>query len=285
MKKDFEDSGQTQGRRGRPRGWNDPAAQNTNKSLDRAMEVLEHLSALPGATLTQISGDLDQSAATVYRVLITLEQRGIVEFDAAAQTWHIGAQAFVIGARYLRRTSLMERARPVLRALMERTGETANMGVAKGGSVLFLGQVETHATIRAFFPPGTVSPMHASGIGKALMAYMPPDKLDELLQAPRERFTSRTLVDVPELVSELERIRTYGVALDDEEKTPGMRCIAAPVFDMNSEAVAGISVSGPTSRIGPEAVPELGREVLAAARRLSELMGANLGPHNQKANT
>ena len=103
--------------RGRPRGWDDKTEQNTIKSLDRAMEVFEFLSEDQGKALSTLASDTGQSPATLYRILTTLEGRGLVEFDADAQVWYIGARAFVIGARFLRRTSLVERARPILRNL------------------------------------------------------------------------------------------------------------------------------------------------------------------------
>ncbi|MBF9044044.1 helix-turn-helix domain-containing protein [Rhodobacterales bacterium HKCCE4037] len=260
--------------RGRPRGWHDKTAQNTIKSLDRAMEVFEHLSTLPGATLSALAKELWQSAATVYRVLVTLEGRGLVEFDQARQTWHVGAQAFVIGARYLQRTSLQERARPVMRQLMEQTGETANLGIARDTHVLFVGQVETPATIRAFFPPGTLSPMHASGIGKALLAQMSDDRLSHLIAtAPLDRFTDNTLVEPNTLRADLEATRARGYAIDDEEKTEGMRCIAAPIFDFSGVAVAGLSVSGPVSRVKPSETERLADAVMRAAASLSAAMG------------
>lgn len=261
--------------RGRPRDWDDKTAQNTIKSLDRAMEVLEHLSETPGATLSLLADDLGQSPATVYRILVTLEGRGLVEFDAAQQHWHIGARAFVIGARYLHRTTLVDRARPILRRLMEETGETANLGIARDTSVLFVSQVETTATIRAFFAPGTLSPMHASGIGKALLAQMSDDRLSRLIAtAPLDQFTHRTLTEPTTLRADLEATRERGYSIDDEEKNEGMRCIAAPVFDLSGEAVAGISVSGPVSRIGIGQTPILADAVMRAADELSQAMGA-----------
>jgi hypothetical protein len=114
---------------------------------------------------------------------------------------------------------------------MERTGETANLGVARDGHVLFVSQVETHASIRAFFPPGTLSPMHASGIGKALLAQMPPElRAQALAKAGSERFTARTLTDPAAIEADMALTRQRGYAIDDEEKTEGMRCIAAPVM-------------------------------------------------------
>lgn len=259
--------------RGRPRGWEDKSSQNTIKSLDRAMAVLEFLSKSQGKTLSALASEMDQSPATVYRVLVTLEGRGLVEFDAIEQSWHVGPGAFVIGARFLRRTSLVERARPILRTLMERTGETANLGVEKGGQVLFLSQVETHESIRAFFPPGTLSRMHASGIGKALMAEMDETRLSRLLRDPLERYTDQTITSAGALRAELKDTQARGFAIDGEEKNIGMRCIAAPVFDMSHEAVAGISVSGPTSRIGVGDVPRLSAAVIDAASDLSKAIG------------
>ena len=260
--------------RGRPRDWHDKTQQNTIKSLDRAMAVLEHLSQTQGRALSDIASEMGQSPATVYRVLVTLEGRGMVEFDPGEQLWHIGAQSFIIGARFLRRTSLVERARPIMRRLMEHTGETANLGVEKEGSVLFLSQVETHASIRAFFPPGTLSPLHASGIGKALLAQMDTERLARALHdSQMEAFTPHTITTVDQLHQDLSAIRARGYAIDGEERTLGMRCIAAPVFDMNAEAVAGISVSGPVSRVAESDIDRLSDAVREAAAMLTQAIG------------
>jgi IclR family acetate operon transcriptional repressor len=262
--------------RGRPRGWDDKTAQNTIKSLDRAMEVFEYLSQDQGKTLSDLASEMDQSPATVYRILVTLEGRALVEFNAEEQAWYIGPRAFVIGTRFLRRTSLVERARPILRRLMLQTGETANLGIEQDGQVLFVSQVETHATIRAFFPPGTLSPMHASGIGKALLAQMDADRLMRIMTRQRlVQFTPHTITDLHHLNRNLAQIRARGHAIDAEEKNIGMRCIAAPVFDHGFEAIAGISVSGPTSRIDEDKIPDLAQAVTAAAKALTLAIGGS----------
>ncbi len=260
--------------RGRPRGWHDSTAQNTIKSLDRAMQVFEYLSRQPGCTLSGLAADLEQSPATIYRILVTLEGRRLVEFDAAEQLWHVGPNAYVIGARFLRRTSLVDRARPVLRRLMEETGETANLGVVQADAVLFVSQVESHASIRAFFPPGTLSPLHASGIGKALLSEMPEERLLRLLGGPDLAvFTPQTHGTAASLRGDLAEIRARGYAIDEEEKNPGMRCIAAPVRDVHAEAVAGISVSGPSIRMGADETGALARAVMRAAAELTAAIG------------
>lgn len=273
---DSQNNESSQGRkaRGRPRDWHDKTAQNTIKSLDRAMEVFEFLSEAQGKTLTGLATDLGQSPATIYRVLVTLEGRGLVEFDATEQVWHIGSQAFIIGSRFLKRTSLVDRARPIMRNLMENTGETANLGIEQNGHVLFVSQVETHASIRAFFPPGTLSRLHASGIGKALLSEMDQGRVDKFLSdAPFEQFTTFTLTQPQLLLEDLAQTRARGYAIDGEERNLGMRCIAAPVFDVHGEAVAGISVSGPTSRVGLEQIADLSKAVVAAAQTLTVAIG------------
>ena len=262
--------------RGRPKAWADKTDQNTIKSLDRAMDVLEHRSTMPGATLSELADHLEQSPATVYRVLVTLEGRGLTEFDAESQLWYVGSQAFVIGSRYLRRTSLVERATPILHQLMTQTGETANLAVPRGGSVVFVSQAECHHSIRACFPHGSASPMHASGIGKALLSEMGPEQIEHMLRETElEEFTRFTITDPARLVDELTRTRERGFAIDDQERNVGMRCIAATVRNWTGKAVAGISISGPLARIEDGQVDGLADAVKSAAQRLSAALGAD----------
>ena len=259
--------------RGRPKAFQDQSEKNRIQALDRALDVLETLAGDSGQTLTEIAGRLDQSPATIYRVLTTLELRGIAEIDPADQTWHVGPSTFRLGSAFLRRTSVVERARPVMRTLMEQTGETANLGVERGDDVLFLSQVETHFSIRAFFAPGTLSPMHASGIGKALLACADAGRVGRLIKQGLEAFTPHTLTDETQVREDLENIRSRGYAVDDEERTEGMRCIAAPILNVHGEAVAGISVSGPTNRVGKDRIEQLGHAVRDAAASLSRSIG------------
>ncbi|HHL22567.1 MAG TPA: IclR family transcriptional regulator [Aliiroseovarius sp.] len=264
--------------RGRPKAFTAKPEQSRIQSLDRALDVLATVAAGDGLTLSEISSALEQSPATIYRVLSTFAARGHLEMDATSQEWFIGAAAFRTGNAFLRRTGLIERARPVMRALMQETNETANIGVENQGQVLFLSQVETHEAIRAFFPPGTLSPMHASGIGKALLAQQDEAAIDRYLaRTDLTRFTPSTICDANALRQELARIREAGHAFDNEEKSPGMRCVAAPVFNAWGEAVAGISVSGPTARLSLARIRDICALVRARARDLSESLGHRPG--------
>ncbi|WP_410216656.1 HTH-type transcriptional regulator BhcR [Paracoccus sp. (in: a-proteobacteria)] len=262
-------------RRGRP-PKDMPDAPGTVQALDRALDLLDLLATRPGLTLSEVAEHAGQPPSTVHRVLHTLATRGMVESDPSTQAWNIGPQAFRLGSAFMRRSGIVERARPILRALMEDTGETANLGILQGDAVLFLSQVETQETIRAFFPPGTRSPLHASGIGKALLAFGRPQA--PIRSGSLARFTDKTIVEPDALQADLARIRQRGFSFDDEERTRGMRCIAAPVFDLTGEAIAGVSVSGPTHRIGSEHVKTLGAMVAAAAASLTEAMGGHQSP-------
>ena len=262
--------------RGRPKGFYEKTEQNTVKSLDRAMTMLAALARTESATLTDLSNELGESTATLYRVLVTLKAHGIVEADDTDQTWHIGPGAFLIGSAFLRRTSLIERSRPVLRRLMEATGETANLGIESDGAVLFVSQVETYAPIRAFFPPGTKSPMHASGIGKVLLSGWPERRLRSFTDAGLQGFTAHTITQTAALEAELQTIRTDGFALDDEERNDGMRCIAAPVRNAHGETIAGLSVSGPVSRLSKLQAIAMSQIVMAAANDVSFSLGASM---------
>ncbi len=263
--------------RGRPKGFDSDPSQVVNQSLDRAIDLLDSLAAGGAMTLSQLSVAMGQSSATLYRLLTTFQLRDMVEVDPLTQAWSIGPATFRLGTAFLRRADVVERARPAMRRLMEATGETSNLGMERGHQVLFISQVETHESIRAFFPPGTLSPLHASGIGKALLAHLPQDRLIRLLgQGPLERFTGRTLADPEKLMAELQLIRQQGYAFDDEEKAEGMRCIAAPILNIHGEAVAGISISGPSNRITLEKVARIGSLVRDAAREVSHSLGAPL---------
>lgn len=259
--------------RGRPRAFHDKTEQNTVQSLDRALSILGVLAQNSGLTLTELAQAAGQAPATVYRALCTFQTHGFVELDAEAQRWHVGPGAFRAGSAFLRRTRLADRARGAMQMLMRKTGETANLGIADRDEVLFLTQVETHQAIRAFFPPGTRSPMHVSGIGKALLAWSDVSVLIHLSTKGLPGFTPASLTEIGELDQDLIATRQRGYAIDNEERTEGMRCIAAPIFNAHSEPVAGLSISGPVFRLTLERAEEMGDLVRSAAMAVTDAMG------------
>ncbi len=263
--------------RGRPRAFTARPEQTTIQALDRSLTILKALARGEGMSLSELAEATGQAPATVYRVLSTFEAHGIVEVQPATQLWYVGQEAFRIGSAFLGRTSLVEQARGEMRALMAATGETANLAIADGGQVVFISQVETHQPIRAFFRPGTRGPIHASGIGKALLAYYPEAAVERIVREQGlAAFTPRTITAPARLADELAAIRARGWAVDEEERTEGMRCIAAPIFNEFREAVAGVSVSGPTVRMARTGAAAFGAQVRAAADRITRAIGGSV---------
>lgn len=260
--------------RGRPRSFNAPAEAASVQSLDRALRVLAAVAGGDGMSLSEIAAETGLAASTAYRMLTTLESHAMVEFDRTDQLWSIGVGAFRVGSAFLRRRKLADRARPVMQALMEETGETANLGVAENDCVVFVSQVETHQAIRAFFRPGSRSPFHASGIGKAILAYLDPARVGAIARsAGLPSYTESTLVDLPALTRDLGEIGARGWSVDDEERFVGMRCVAAAIFNEFAEPIAGISISGPTVRITPERLNDIGPLVRKAAVEVTRMIG------------
>ena len=260
--------------RGRPRS---EGAATTIKALDRGLQLLRAMTTQSNSTLTDLALHVGMPPPTAHRILLTLETHGFVQFNPDTQRWSIGIEAFRVGSTYLGGTNLIECSMPVLRTLMEQTGETANLAVADQGDVVFISQVETHNPIRAFFRPGTRGYMHASGIGKALLASMGRKEVEKILEKRGcPSFTPKTLTTPSALFDDLVEIRERRWSLDDEERYLGMRCIAACVYNNYGESIAGISVSGPTARFSDEAVADIAPLVVKAAADVTRLIGGKL---------
>jgi IclR family acetate operon transcriptional repressor len=260
--------------RGRPRSFNAPADAGPVQALDRALRILAIVAEGNGLSLSEVAASSGLAPSTAYRMLTTLEGHGMVEFEKTEQLWSIGVETYRMGSAFLRRRKLVDRARIVMQDLMEKTGETANLGVAEDDCVVFVSQVETHQAIRAFFRPGTRSSFHASGIGKAILAQLAPERVTAIIRkAGLEAYTPKTLASAPALMRDLDDIKTRGWSVDDEERHPGMRCVAAAIFNEFGEPVGGVSVSGPTVRVTRERLTEIGPLVLDAAAEITKMIG------------
>lgn len=259
--------------RGRPRMSGESHRPAPIRALDRGLTVLARVADEDRATLTTLAATADMAPSTLYRVLETLRRHDLVAFDTLTQTWSVGVEAFRIGHGYARHTNYLAVGREVMRQLSEDSGETANIAVIESGELVYVAQIETQAPIRAFFPAGTRGVPQASGIGKALLAYMNAIQRAELLATPPPAFTANTLTDVTAVEVELERTRERGWAVDDEERHVGMRCIAAPIFNEYGEPIAGLSISAPVQRFPTAELERQGPKVRAAADVVTARVG------------
>ena len=160
--------------------------------------------------------------------------------------------------------------------LVEQCGETVNLGVIDNGEAVFIAQVESREVMRMIVRLGSRSPIHASGVGKALLANLPEQQfLGILQQRGLARYTERSIDNPAQLREELERVRQQGFALDDEEHAVGLRCVASAIFDQNGQALAAISLSGPKARITDNRIDELGIAVRQTADEITQALGGH----------
>lgn len=257
-------------RRGRPTSTGAAEGGGEVQSLDRAISLLEVLAQADGMTLSELARRAELPTSTVHRLLATLDRRGLVGNDPATGQWMVGLGLFRIGSTYLRIRKLPEIARALLRELSASVDETVNLSLIDGPRLICVAQVESHAAVRAFFRIGGDLPIHASGGGKAILSTMTPEARRAWLGEDQlKRFTEHTHVSRRALQADLAEIAERGYSIDDEEHTPGMRCVAAAVLDEWREPVGAISISAPTVRMPPERIADLGARVREAARRLT----------------
>lgn len=273
----MNDLSQSKRARGRPRAMS-AASNGTVQALDRAIALLGSLARDGNATLSELCGRADVPVSSAHRLLGTLQSHGMVEFSDATQEWGVGVEAFRIGAAFSHRSNIVDLSREPMRRLVEETGETANLAIEDDGEVVFLAQVDTANPIRAFFRAGTRVPMHSSGIGKALLAAFDRAKVERIVRGRGlPQFTAKTLIEVDALHEDLALTRRRGWSYDDEERYAGMHCIAAPVWNVHAEPIAGVSISGPSVRFDSTSLERKSACVRAAAREITEALGGTPG--------
>jgi len=244
------------------------------QALDRGLALLGIIAQADGLSLTSIAQRAGIAASTAHRILATLKAAGFVQCDDARGGYLIGVKAFKIGSAFLRNRKLVDVGRGVMRDLMQASGETTNLGIENDGHVVFVSQLESHHAIRAFHRPGGRGALHASSLGKAILASLPEKAVTRILhRVGMKKFTDRTIVDPQALLAELALVRKRGWAIDDQERADGMRCVGAAVFNEHGEVVGALSVSGPTVRVTEERLGELGPLVKRAAADLTERIG------------
>ena len=244
------------------------------QALARGLGILEFLASTPGgATLTALAAALALPAPTVHRLLGALEDAGYVQPGDDGR-FRIGVRAYRVGSAFLEHRNLVAEALPRLERLMEASGETSNLAVIDNGAAVFVAQVPCRELMRMNARLGARAPLHASGVGKAMLAAVDVAEVDRWLgPEPLAAYTGHTVTSRSALLEELALAADRGYAIDDEEHALGLRCVAAAIRDEAGRPWAAVSLAGPTSRLPPARLAELGTRVRDAASDITAVLG------------
>jgi DNA-binding IclR family transcriptional regulator len=247
------------------------------QAIERAVAILGAFSAeRPELGVTELAEVLDLHKSTVHRFLVNLERAGLVERIPRSGRYRLGLRLFELGSLVIQQMNLWDEALPFLEALVRESGETGHLAVLDGGEAIYVERVETRRALRIPSAMGRGYPVHATSLGKVLLAHQPDIRVREIIaERGLARFTRNTIADSDVLLAELAEVRRQGYAIDDEEYDEGLRCIGAPIMDHTGQVVAALGIGGPVTRVTPERVPELARLVKLAAKGLSHRLGAD----------
>jgi len=250
------------------------------KTVDRLVRILDCFSPeQPAWSLSDLSAHLELPKSTLHRFLVSLESHAILRRDSDDRRWRLGYRLSVWGSNAAQSTGLGRVARPVIQDLVDATGETAILTVYRDHEVICIEKAETRHAVRMTLDVGMRRFPHAGASSKVLMAYLPEEEIQAIIQDKGlPRLCSNTITDPDDLRAEMARIRELGYAESREETDPGAWGIATPIYGHDGHVVAAIGIAGPSSRFTEELVERYVALCCQGARRISALLGSRIGP-------
>jgi DNA-binding IclR family transcriptional regulator len=253
---------------------NDSEPRSTSvHSVDRAISVLQVLARHGAAGVTEISKELGIHKSTVFRLLATLEARGLVEQSASRAEYQLGYGVVQLAAGATRKYDLSIISRPICIELAEVVGETVSIAINDGAEIITIDQVIGSAEVTSVNWVGQRSPLHTTASGQVFLATMTPEERKLALKGGLAPNTEHTIVDEMRLEERLAEIGRQGYAYSVDEHEIGLAGVAAPIRSLGGGVIATVAASGPSFRMTPENLPELADRVLAAAAAISERNG------------
>jgi IclR family transcriptional regulator, KDG regulon repressor len=249
------------------------------QTVDNAFRVVEEFEADEEIGVTELSRRLSLHKNNVFRILATLEGRGYVEKCSCSDRYRLGVASLRLAQVAGRRRSLVRLGRAVLEELSCATGETAHLATLRCFEVVHLDGERPDQLVGTVLRVGMRLPAHCTALGKVLLASLDGAALERfdrerIQRGGLARRTDETITDREKLLEHLHMVASQGYALDAEECAPGLCCVAAPVYDAGGVAVAALSVSGPSFRLGPKELAERAvPRAVAAAEALSRQLG------------
>lgn len=251
------------------------------QTVTNALRVLDVFEADEEIGVTELARRLHLHKNNVFRLLATLEDKGWVEQSADSERYRLGAACLRLARNYARTHGLTRWGRRALERLARETGETVHLGVLRGFEVVHLDGEQAPGLLVSGVRTGMRMPGHSTALGKVLLGCGPAGTLEsydrEVIARGVDSFTPETIVDRDKLLEHLHCVAAQGWALDLEESSPGLACVAAPVIDAAGRAVGALSVSGPSFRLDRDLLEgRLAPAVVAAANGLSKQLGAGI---------
>lgn len=248
----------------------------TLSTLEKGLRILELLAsdeAAGGLTLTELSRRLGMHRTTLFRFLTTLRDRGYVERDHAGDRYLLGMRVLHLSAGLLSRLDIRHVARPVLLSLRDETQELVHLAVLDGPDVITVERVAGTHAVSLQTDIGERRPAYCTASGKAMLAWLPDGEVDQVMARGTPPVTARTITTPEAMRRHLTLVREAGYAVDDEERIAGVRCVAAPIFDLDGHIAGAVSIAAPTSRMPRQRTAACGTGVRSAAAAISRQLG------------
>jgi IclR family transcriptional regulator, KDG regulon repressor len=256
----------------------DPAPRDYNiAAVDRTLDLLEALSRLGPASLAALAESAGCTRTAAFRLLRTLQGRGFTLQDEARGLWRLGARWSALGRAASEQGALAATAMPFLAALGKATGENVYLKIRDGMESETVAIYQTDPTIRMYSEVGKRGPLHA-GNSRILLAFAPEAVQTQLLAQRLNRYTPATRIDSTWIAADLQRIRTRGYLITSDEVVAGAVGIGAPVRDAAGAVIAVIYVGSPSMRMRPPRPRNMLPQVIEAAAKLSQALGAASKP-------
>lgn len=245
---------------------------NPIQVADRLFHVIETLAATGPMGLLELSKVLDLNKSTVHRVLNSLIYMGYVKQDASTSKYSLTYKICRLANQVLNQIDLVDIARPYLKELSVKTGETVHLVEREEISAVYIDKVENSAnTVRLVSKVGKSIPLYCSGVGKAMMADMDEETVRSIWADSKiEALTEHTITELDTMLCQLELIRKRGYSTDDEENELGVRCVAVSLKDLKGRPKYAISISAPGIRMSDERVEELAERIKETKEKILE---------------
>jgi IclR family KDG regulon transcriptional repressor len=242
----------------------------TVRAVERAMRILssfdgEH----PERGVSEIAQATGLHKATAHRIMMTLLNGGFLERTDDGDRFRLGIRVVEMGLGALRGLDLRRVAFPYMQQLVERFDETCDLSIYDRGGMLYVEVVHSQHSLTIAARVGQRLPAYCTASGRVFLAFLPPEVVEPVLNAPLTACTENTITSPARLREELEATRRRGYALDNEEFEEGIRAISAPIRDIDGNVIAAMSIPGPTNRLTPERIPEIVQALVQAAEAVS----------------